>query len=264
MPRIAAFLLLAVFVATASVAAAADRQGAVSADSPTYEWSGGPLFGAIVAGPVEDTLIDVQSAGTLTVTTTGTASDDPLADIDIYLYAADESGAPVGDPIASSAQGGSDEELSAPIAEPGAFVVEALAFTGTAASYKATATLASDAPPPVTDPLPTAKLRAPKAKVKSKKLKVINGTAADNKKVARVEVAVVRLQGASCLALTAKGAFRAARSCTPTTFLKAQGKKAWRYKLKTPLPKGRYVIYARAVDSAGQVSKVAKRALKVS
>jgi hypothetical protein len=116
----------------------------------------------------------------------------------------------------------------------------------------------------VTDPVPTTKLRAPKATAKSKALEVLKGTAADDKGVARVEITIVRLKGSKCSTLTAKGTFRASRTCTPTKFFKASGKQVWSYELKKPLPKGVYAVYVRAVDSAGQVSKVVKRALKVT
>lgn len=263
---LSAALLCALSLAFAAAAGAADHQGVLSAESPTFKWSGGPLFGAIVAGPVENTLLDVQSPGTLTVTTTGTSPGDPIGDIDIYLYAADANGEPAGDPVASSAQGGSDESLSLHVDQPAKYIVQAFAFTGTAATYDATATLTADTPAaePPTDAPPTVRRTAPKARVKAASLTAIRGTARDDKGIKRVEVAIVRLKGAKCSILTSKGAFRASRSCTPTRYFKASGTKRWTFTLKQPLPKGVYAIYVRAVDSAGQVSQEDKRPVQVT
>jgi hypothetical protein len=40
--------------------------------------------------------------------------------------------------------------------------------------------------------------------------------------------------------------------CGPARFLRAKGTTKWTYKLKRKLRKGKYVVYARAVDKAGK------------
>jgi streptogramin lyase len=85
------------------------------------------------------------------------------------------------------------------------------------------------------------------------KLRKLTGTARDDKRVARVDVSVVRT-GRTCSQLTAAGRFKRLESagCTPTTFLPAKGTTTWTLKLPTALPAGSYVVYARATDSAGK------------
>jgi hypothetical protein len=42
-----------------------------------------------------------------------------------------------------------------------------------------------------------------------------------------------------------------AGTCTKPVWLKAKGTRRWSFRLKRRLPKGRYVVYARAVNRAG-------------
>jgi uncharacterized repeat protein (TIGR01451 family) len=81
-------------------------------------------------------------------------------------------------------------------------------------------------------------------------------------KVQNVEVAVVHYSGgaqpaaARCRFLrNARAKFKtvkpAAGRCQPTVWLKARGTRNWRYRLRKRLPKGRYVLYSRAVNSSG-------------
>jgi hypothetical protein len=80
------------------------------------------------------------------------------------------------------------------------------------------------------------------------------GTARDDHQVVRVEVAIVRkLRGRRCRELRANGRFTKARRCRrPRSFLPARGTTRWSFKLARKLPRGRYVVYARAIDNAGQ------------
>jgi uncharacterized delta-60 repeat protein len=96
-----------------------------------------------------------------------------------------------------------------------------------------------------------------------RKLKGFSGTASDPDGVKEVDIALVRLVGkarasrkrSSCLSLrNSRARFkrqRAKRHRCPRLFLKARGSKKWKYKLKRRLPKGRYVVYSRAVDKLG-------------
>ena len=60
---------------------------------------------------------------------------------------------------------------------------------------------------------------------------------------------------ARCLSLrSTKARFKrqkAKRRRCPRLFLKAKGTKKWKFKLKRRLPRGRYVVYSRAVDKLG-------------
>ena len=47
--------------------------------------------------------------------------------------------------------------------------------------------------------------------------------------------------------------------CVPTRFLRAKGTTSWRLTLPRRLPRGRYAVYARAVDIAGRVGRVAAK-----
>ena len=47
--------------------------------------------------------------------------------------------------------------------------------------------------------------------------------------------------------------------CVPRRFLRAKGTTSWRLALPRRLPRGRYAVYARAVDIAGRVGRVSAR-----
>ena len=73
--------------------------------------------------------------------------------------------------------------------------------------------------------------------------------------------------GRRCRQATSRGtltslAARAGR-CAPTRFLRAKGASTWRLTLGRRLPKGRYVVYARAVDLLGRVSRLTAKDAKV-
>jgi hypothetical protein len=64
----------------------------------------------------------------------------------------------------------------------------------------------------------------------------------------------------SCLQLGADGRLhklRIARHnvCTPTTFLRAFGATHWTLRLRRSLPKGTYVAFSLAIDSAGDIER---------
>lgn len=125
--------------------------------------------------------------------------------------------------------------------------------------------------------LPKSKVAKLKRKaLAARKLKALTGTASDDQTVSAVQVAVVKLSGgakapksvalaaakakATCAWLTKSGTFKRAKAakqgklCKPTAarFLKATGTAKWSLKLRKALKPGKYVVFSRAVDSAGQ------------
>lgn len=102
---------------------------------------------------------------------------------------------------------------------------------------------------------------------KASKLKRFSGTASDPEgQLAAVEIAVVAVQGGAkatarrvkrCINLQSNGRLKRKKAgkrgrCAPAKFLRAKGTTKWTYKLKRKLRKGKYVVYARAVDTAGK------------
>jgi pseudomonalisin len=73
--------------------------------------------------------------------------------------------------------------------------------------------------------------------------------------VVRVSVAVARTSGKLCRSLAADGRFGARRSCARTQYLTAQGTTRWKLTLRHTLPRGRYKLFVRGVDSAGNVER---------
>jgi hypothetical protein len=117
-------------------------------------------------------------------------------------------------------------------------------------------------PPPVPAGTPDQGFdRPPKAVIKknglrSKKAKSrrATGFAKDDHQVVRVEVAIqTKSRGNICRQLKHNLKFSKRRHCgKPRVFFKATGTTRWHWKLKRRLPPGYYVLYARAVDNAGQ------------
>ena len=118
-------------------------------------------------------------------------------------------------------------------------------------------------PPPQGNAQPDSSIDRIPRRIKASKLKRFRGRASDDGGLARVELAVLRLaRGARasavrrrCGRLRATGRLRRVRPragrCRPAFVLRATGTTRWTYRLKRRLPKGRYVVYARAVDAAG-------------
>lgn len=105
-------------------------------------------------------------------------------------------------------------------------------------------------------PTPAATITSPaKRTIARKKLKRFSGTAGPAGSVAKVEIALRKvdkraLKRKRCLWLkNSKSQFKKTRSkgkkCTPPRFLKASGKDSWTYRLKRSLAKGSYEIYVR-------------------
>jgi hypothetical protein len=266
-------------LAAAAVAMAADREAALVAGTP-YKWDGGPVTGSpLVTADDDDTLVTINEAGSLKVVIGEPGGG--AEDIDLFLYKADAAGERVGDPVASSEEGGSDESISAKVAV-GKYIISAQGWASVEGTYKGTATLtgsgtAAPAPEPTnsggnpgsgtapsngnptttqgggSDATPTAAIGKLAKSARVKKLKGFSGTASDDKGVAKVQVALVLKKGKKCTQMNAKGKFTKLKKCAaPTIFVDASGTTSWSYKLKKRLKKGSYTLFARAIDSAGQ------------
>jgi hypothetical protein len=82
----------------------------------------------------------------------------------------------------------------------------------------------------------------------------LRGTAKDAGSVRRVRVSVARHVGKLCRFLQADGTFSKARNCLKNTYLDAKGTSTWSLKLPS-LPVGRYTIWSRGIDAAGNVER---------
>lgn len=80
----------------------------------------------------------------------------------------------------------------------------------------------------------------------------VRGTAADAGTIRRVRVSVGRNAGRLCRFLQAKRTYSGARSCSRTSYIDAKGTSSWTLKLPV-LPAGRYTIWSRGIDAAGNV-----------
>ncbi len=97
----------------------------------------------------------------------------------------------------------------------------------------------------------------------------ISGTATDRGcgakgrgRVRRVQVAVARRAGRRCRFVTRAGRLTKARSCRRPVLLKPRGRVRWTLTVKRPLPRGRYSVYVRASDRAGNRSAIRAVRLK--
>ena len=74
-------------------------------------------------------------------------------------------------------------------------------------------------------------------------------------KIKRVRVAIGRKVGSQCRFLRANGRFGARRSCLRTQYINARGRTTWRLNRKVRLPRGKYLIWSRAIDTRGTVER---------
>ena len=120
-----------------------------------------------------------------------------------------------------------------------------------------TATPVALAKTDVTDAVaPSSRISAPRLWSKVRGVSRLAGSVApDRSDIARVEVALARRVGTLCRFRTANGIWGAARACTERTWLAARGGAFWTYSLKAPLAAGRYRVFARATDGAGNVER---------
>jgi hypothetical protein len=74
----------------------------------------------------------------------------------------------------------------------------------------------------------------------------------------RVSVSVARASGRRCQFLRANGWFTFARSCRSAVWLPATGTARWSLRSRRGVPTGTYYVRARAVDVAGNTSRVTR------
>ena len=271
-PTLLSVCALLVFVAVALAAPA--RTIELSASKTSENWDGSGVTGTpLFDASTDDTLLKLSVGGSITVTAKefGSTGEE---DIDIDIYKATAAGEPDGEPIAEGAEAG-EESVSVKNLKPGDYVVRAFAYVGVDATYKGSvkfvpaAGAAEPAPAPgapapqpgapapqpaapAADALPDAAITKIARSAKAKKFKTFSGTASDDKGVAKVEVAIVLKKGKKCTQLRGKKMVKLAKCAAPSAFNKAKGTSRWSFKLSKALKKGKYTVYARAVDSAGQ------------
>jgi uncharacterized delta-60 repeat protein len=120
-------------------------------------------------------------------------------------------------------------------------------------------------PDPVPAIVPGSKISTPsKSKYKAKKLRKFAGTGTPPGKIAKVEIALQRIDSKllkrkkRCLWLSSnKAKFKKTKAvkkkCSSPKWLKAGGTDKWSYKLKKKLPQGSYVLSVRATATDGNV-----------
>ncbi len=74
-------------------------------------------------------------------------------------------------------------------------------------------------------------------------------------RITKVRVAVARKTGKQCRFLQNNGRFSARRSCLRTSYLTTRGTTRWTMTKRVRLPRGRYNVWSRAIDSAGQIER---------
>jgi hypothetical protein len=268
---ILAAAIAAVALAAPAVLAAPDRTATISAANPTFKWTGGPgsSFTTLNTNsasypcdmPAHDcdyTLLNVTDPGTLKVKVS--SSDPNTIDAQVVLYLSDASGMKGKQLQAADSSTPTPNEALAAEIDAGYYLVEFDYEDAVLGNYAGEATLVpGEAAPPEAGPAPPAAANAapkpligsPKSKkVSRKKLKGFSGTASDDKGVSKIEVALFQTKGSKCKALTAKGTFKSAPCDTPL-YLAAKGTTKWSFKLKKKVPKGKYLLVARATDTDG-------------
>ena len=106
------------------------------------------------------------------------------------------------------------------------------------------------------------------ARISSSKRKLrLRGTSSDrgcgrNRKgtVRRIRISIAKRTGKKCLSMRANGKLAKKKtSCKRTRYVSAKGKTKWTLKLKRRLPKGRYQIWVRGIDAAGNVERKSRK-----
>jgi DNA-binding beta-propeller fold protein YncE len=145
---------------------------------------------------------------------------------------------------------------------------DSLTFKATdGTNESAPATVAITVTPPL-DALPRSRIVGLPRSVRKRALRRFHGTASDDHGVKLVEIALLKVEGTAraavigrCRTLTMKGGLRftdppsAGAACAARPFLPAKGTARWTFRLKRHLPRGRYVVYSRAVDTAGDAER---------
>jgi hypothetical protein len=272
-------------VASTTAIGAPDRTANVAADGAAYTWQGGPMSGTFATTDVygnipcdapgndcDDTLIQTSIAGGATAQ--GSVKiDGPNGtpnDLDLFVYKSDAQGR-AGAFVKSSAGGTADEQVTFD-ADPGFYLIRVIAATGTAMTYKGEVkVVARPLPQEVdygrdpADPSDTGATGAPNTAAsnaapittargpRNSQSRLLSGTARDRDgRIAYVDLALVRVLRRSCRGLVPNGSFRRLRKCSAPRFLRARGTTRWSYTVRKRLPKGLYVLYARATDNFGR------------
>ena len=142
--------LVLALVLAAPAAAAPVQTGTLSAASPSFEWSGGPLSGGNLNNEpcgtthqCEDILLHTGNAGNLKITWQA-SSPAGQGWLSFTLYKSDADGNVEGEPVADTGAFDNEGALVA-IVEAGHYVVRVGALLSAAATYDAQATLAAGA-----------------------------------------------------------------------------------------------------------------------
>jgi hypothetical protein len=269
--RTAAVVCAVAAIPVAVAIAEPARKATLGPAASTFKWQGSgsgilavqDVMDAVGCTPgihdCDDTLIKVEAVGTLTVKTSG---GGPAAiDTDLQLFASDEAGVPGTQLKESAAATPTTEEAVSADVDPGYYIARIDYAIGTGAvDGEATFEPAAAAPggadsgtPAAANPAPSSKV-SQSSKAKSKSLKGFKGSAKDDGSVAKVEIGLLQLgSGGKCKQLTASGSFAtvSGRCTEPTVFLAAKGTTSWTFKLRKPLKKGKYLLFARATDDKG-------------
>jgi hypothetical protein len=275
-------------VAAAPALAEPDYNTTLNASTTEFKWTNeAGSTGFVVTTPssipcktpgvhdCDHILIKTEVAGGLTVKTEATSPN--AADVDLRLFKSNEKGEAKGE-VASSGGTNATESVSTNAAAGAYYLAEVDHAINAGGTYAGVATLkpkagAAPAPGPgaggggggggQADSAPAVGISRFAASQKSKKLKGFTGSASDDKGISKIELAIVAVKGKKCTEMDAKGKFGKADCPAPAFKLVATGTAKWQLKLKKALKKGSYVLYARAVDSAGQKSAVASQKFKV-
>ena len=272
---------------TMAFAPAARAQETLTASSPTAEWSGTILLG-LVATSYQDHEIKLGESGTLEAEYVSTGPG--ALEVAIHIVIPDPNDS-FNDQVIASASGPLPKVSVSGLAA-GTYVVRTQGSMNAPTQFRAKATLlpgpatrqppqgpgggqTQPPPPPQATPTPSPTPEAPPppedlsdtaptAKVRTAGATSLAGTAADDKGVTRVDVAVVRTsKQRTCFQMRPNFTFARLRDCgTPTSFVTARGTTKWSLRLRRKLARGRYVLFVRPLDTANATS-ITRRAFTV-
>jgi len=142
-------------------------------------------------------------------------------------------------------------------------------FAGSASTTKTVGVVApapaapTPVAPPAATPVPATPDRTPPTTTIRRVATVrqpitLRGTATDAGAVRRVRVSVAQHVGNLCRFLQEDRTFSPTRNCHATSYLDAKGTSSWSLKIPS-LPPGRYTIWTRGIDAAGNVERKNRR-----
>jgi hypothetical protein len=105
---------------------------------------------------------------------------------------------------------------------------------------------------------PGSRVRFPRLGRRAAAVRAVAGVAGpDRSDVARVDVALARRVGTQCRFRTRSGSLAAARGCTARLYVRAKSSGGnWLLPLRKPLARGKWRIWVRATDGAGNLERV--------